>query len=89
MARGISLDVEPGDNIRYLRFCEIEFGHAFIRAAVTDHRCYQYALFVVQDKQRADQIGGAWTTTGGRAVTSGAVGGERFTPTRHRSRIFF
>ena len=55
------------DERRYGRnFCcrKIEFWHAFIQPAVLNYICDQLAVFIVQDKFTADQIGALFATSG-------------------------
>src|ERR1044071_3898588 len=63
MAGGISLHVEPRDEIGDLWLRQIRFGHTLVGTAVAQDRRYEDALFIGQNDDGADKIGGAWIST--------------------------
>ena len=73
MAGGIGLNVQPGDDVGYLRLGESELGHAFVRTAFPNNRGDQQSLLIVENQQRADQVRRAGASPGRGAMAAGAV----------------
>ena len=72
---GIGLDVQPRDEVRDLRLCQVRLRHSLVGTAVAQDRRYEDALFIGQNDNRADEVGRRRIPARGVAVTAGAMGG--------------
>ncbi len=70
---GANAIVQEGDDIGNLIGREGELGHAFIGATVQNYFADEVSVLVMQDRERAKQVGAAFTAFGVSAMAKGAV----------------